>query len=481
MSKVLQPGTINPCVRRMQYAVRGELPIMAERIAHELRQGKSDRGFDEVLFCNIGNPQSVGQSPVTFYRQMLALCDCPDLLDHPDASRLFPADAIARARELLATMQGGTGAYSHSQGVASIRRDVATFITERDGFGTDPADIFLTDGASSGISMLMQVLLRSPSDAVLIPIPQYPIYTALIELLDAKAVGYALDEEAGWTLQVAELERAVSEARARGLSPRGMVVINPGNPTGQCFDEQTVLDVIRFCQKERLVLLADEVYQDNVYAENKAFCSAKKALRSLGSSYADFELVSFHSTSKGLIGECGRRGGYMELCGIDPGVHAELYKLASVGLCPNLDGQVMMQLMVRPPQPGDPSYPSFARERQAIFESLRRKSALLARTLNSLEGVSCQPLEGAMYAFPRIDLPPKALQEAAQQGKSPDVIYAMSLLEHTGICTVPGSGFGQARGTHHLRMTFLPPERQLEQALGRFCQHHVEFMARYRA
>ena len=475
--KVLQPSTINRCVRKMQYAVRGAVPIMAERIAQELRQGVGQRDFEQVLFCNIGNPQSVGQPPLSYLRQTLALCDCPELLDHPDAGRLFEPDAIQRARQLVAEAPGGTGAYSHSQGLAGVRRDVARFIEQRDGFGADPEQIFLTDGASAGIGMLLQVMLSEPSDAVLIPIPQYPIYSALIQLLDGKVVGYQLDEDAGWSLNFAELERAVDQARAQGLTPRGMVIINPGNPTGQCFDEDTVLDVVRFCRQQGLVLLADEVYQDNVYAEDKRFVSAKKAARSLGAAYDEMELVSFHSTSKGLLGECGRRGGYMELCGIHPEVQAELYKMASVGLCPNLGGQVMTGLMVRPPQPGDPSFARYEQERGAVFDSLQRKSRMLVRVVNELDGVSCQPVEGAMYAFPRLDLPAAVIERAASEGQAPDLMYCLSLLERTGICTVPGSGFGQAEGTHHLRMTFLPPEDQLEAALGRFCEHHVEFVA----
>ena len=227
------------------------------------------------------------------------------------------------------------------------------------------------------------------------------------------------------------------------------------------------------------MLLADEVYQENVYAENKRFVSAKQVLRSMGSEYDGFELVSFHSTSKGVIGECGRRGGYMELCGFDPQVKAELFKLACVGLCSNLDGQVMTHLMVTPPQPGDTSFDLFCREREAIYQGLRRKAELLVTTLNGLDGIHSQPVDGAMYAFPRLELSAGAVEQAAQQGTSPDALYCLSLLERTGICTVPGSGFGQAHGTHHLRMTFLPPEDRLQAALARFCDHHQSFLERY--
>lgn len=477
--KVLCQETISPNVRAMQYAVRGQVPQRAEQIARELRQGQGPkRPYDEVLFCNIGNPQSVGQKPLTFHRQVIALCDHPDLLSHPDVGRLFPEDAVERARQALLGIPGGTGAYSHSQGVAQIRRDVARFIEQRDGGPTvDPEDIFLSNGASTAITLLMQVLLSRPTDAVLIPIPQYPIYTALIELLHAKAVGYYLDEDAGWSLSLPELTRAVREARASGLDPRAMVIINPGNPTGQCLDEATLRRAIEFCREEHLLLLADEVYQDNVYAEDRAFVSARKVLRSLGPAFEGFELVSFHSTSKGLLGECGLRGGYMELSGLDPLAKAELYKLASVGLCPNLVGQVMTQLMVCPPRPGDPSFATYAKERAAIFGSLKRKAALLVETWSRLPGVTCQPVQGAMYTFPRLELPEHIVAKAGQRGLSPDTAYCLSLLEHTGICTVPGSGFGQVPGTLHLRMTFLPPEERLAEALVRLRAYHLDVMS----
>ena len=127
-------------------------------------------------------------------------------------------------------------------------------------------------------------------------------------------------------------------------------MINPGNPTGQVLTREAVEDVVKFCAKHKLVLLSDEVYQDNVYDENSEFVSAKRAAWDCGLLEENsIELVSFHSTSKGLYGECGHRGGYMEVIGMDSRVEGHLYKLASSGLCPNLDGQILMDLMVRGP------------------------------------------------------------------------------------------------------------------------------------
>ena len=476
--KVLEEKNLRQSLVDMQYAVRGLVPTTAERIQQELSAGSHSKPFDEILWANIGNPHAVGQKPVTFYREVLAAVDCPSMLEKPGIENILPPDVIARAKWLTSKIKGGTGAYSHSQGIEAIRRHVAEFIEKRDGHICRAADIFLTNGASAGIQMMLQALIADKSDTILAPIPQYPIYSALVRLFDGQLVGYYMDEDSGWSLDVAALTTEITEARKRGLNPKALVIINPGNPVGNCLSYSNLVDLVKLCRKERLVLLADEVYQENIYGD-RPFVSVKKVLRDLGPEYDSFELVSFHSTSKGLIGECGRRGGYMELCGFDSKVQAQLYKLASSGLCSNLDGQVMVDVMVKPPLPGDESYELFREETTSIYSSLKRKSVMLYTFLNQIDGVSCEPLQGAMYAFPQIHLPPSAIAEALAEGHEPDTFYALSLLEHTGICAVPGSGFGQKEGTYHLRLTFLPEETKLEQAMHKFKQHHEMFMKKF--
>lgn len=476
--KVLNLQTMNQAVVNMQYAVRGQVPTTAEKIAVEIATGSKKYPFEEVLFCNLGNPHSVGQKPIEYCREVLALADCPWLLDNPRATELFHADSVQRAQELIKYTTGGTGAYSHSQGILAIRKTVTSFIEERDGHPADPGEIFLTNGASTGIQMVLTSLINSRRDAVLVPVPQYPIYTALIELLRGSEIGYELDEENQWALSVDELQKQVDSSREKGLNPKAMVIINPGNPTGNCLSYENIKEIIQFCRKEHLMLLADEVYQENVYTD-KPFISAKKVLRDLGPDYDDFEMASFHSTSKGIFGECGRRGGYMELVGVCPAVQSQMYKLASSGLCSNLDGQIAVDLMLNPPREGDESYPKWAEQRDEIFGGLQRKSAMLHETLNSIPGIHCQPLEGAMYAFPKIEMPEKAVIEANKCGIPPDVFYALSLLEKTGICAVPGSGFGQKAGTWHIRLTFLPDEQKLKAAMERFREHHLHFIRRF--
>eukprot|EP01083_Nonionella_stella_P289611 985568_1 len=256
-----------------------------------------------------------------------------------------------------------------------------------------------------------------------------------------------------------ELERSLADATAKGITVNSFVLINPGNPTGQVLAKSAIQDIVKFCSKHGLVLLADEVYQENVYDENAEFYSCKRAAHDMGLVQDDaIELISFHSTSKGLFGECGRRGGYMELVGIDPGVKDQIYKLASASLCSNVPGQIMTSLMVNGPKEGDESYKIHEDEKKAVFESLKRRAEIVGKGFNAIPGFSCQEVQGAMYCFPKVTMPSAAVKYAKEQEMTPDTLYAVSLLESTGICVVPASGFGQEEGRFGFRTTFLPPE-----------------------
>jgi alanine transaminase len=312
----------------------------------------------------------------------------------------------------------------------------------------------------------------------MIPIPQYPLYSATIDLLGGQKVGYYLDESQNWSLNIRELERSLLEARGNGINVNSFVLINPGNPTGQVLSRKAVQDVVKFCSKHNLVLLADEVYQNNIYVGE--FVSCKQAAHDMGLLKKDaLELVSFHSTSKGLFGECGRRGGYMEMVGIDSNVKDQIYKLASSSLCSTVSGQIMTSLMARGPKPGDESYESHEAEMAAVYESLKRRSKIVSDGLNDIPGFSCQPCQGAMYSFPSVQLPEGAIQAAKDECVSPDTLYCISLLEATGICVVPASGFGQEEGRYGFRTTFLPSEDEMARSVQDIKKHHEDFCTRY--
>lgn len=461
--------SMSQSLRRMQYAVRGEVVMKADQLA---AQGR------EILYTNIGNPHQVGQNPITYYRQVLALCDLPAEVgvDHPQVNQLFPEDVVKRAKEYRKLIgSSGTGAYTHSQGILGFRKQVANFIQQRDGYRSYPGNIFLTNGASSGIGMVLQGLLASNRDAIMIPIPQYPIYSALISKLGGRQVGYDLDEELNWSVTRDELDAKFKEARLNGLNIKALAMINPGNPSGNVMTHCDIQVIAEFCSDNGIVLLADEVYQANVYAEGAEFVSAKKV--ALDCQLRNLQLISFHSTSKGLIGECGRRGGYMELHHIDPFVQSQLYKLASSELCSGVVGQIMTSLMVSPPLPEDDSYGRFEQENEGIYQGLKERSKKLVEGLNKIPGINCAVAEGAMYAFPSIEVPEKAFQKANELGTTTDNLYALSLLEETGICVVPASGFGQAKGRVGFRTTFLHPDTL--DAIDLFAEHHEKFVKQY--
>ena len=195
---------------------------------------------------------------------------------------------------------------------------------------------------------MLKLVIRGAKDGIMIPNPQYPLYSATIPLLGGSPISYYLNEETGWGLDVKELDSSFEASQKKGISARGLVVINPGNPTGQCLDVENMEEIVDFCQRRNVVLFADEVYQENIYNDKKRpFSSFKKVVKNMGSKYDSVELVSFHSVSKGVTGECGKRGGYFELQGIDEAVKEQIYKIASINLCPNVPGQIIMGLMVK--------------------------------------------------------------------------------------------------------------------------------------
>lgn len=477
----LRLDTVNPYVREAKYAVRGELAVKAEEYRVRLAQGDESLPFDNVIFANIGNPQQLDQKPITFFRQVLSLLENPLLLENPEALKNsfgYKQDVIDRAKALLRHVQS-VGAYSHSQGVPAIRTSVAGFIEERDGFSANPEDIYLCAGASSGVSTLLNVICDGPRAGILVPIPQYPLYTATLSLLNSQCVPYYLEEHRAWGTDVTAIRDSLLKAKTAGIDVRAIVVINPGNPTGASLSANDIKSVLDIAAEEGLVVLADEVYQTNVFVGE--FTSFKKQLRQLQDEfpgkYENVELASLHSISKGMVGECGHRGGYFELVGFDPLVVEQIYKFVSIMLCPSVIGQCLVEMMVNPPKPGDPSYGLYVKEYNDIQDGLHKRALALYDAFKKMEGVECQVPQGAMYLFPTITLPPNAIEAAAAAGRAPDEFYCLRLLDATGVCLVPGSGFGQKANTLHFRTTFLAPGTDW---VDRIVKFHAEFMNQYR-
>ncbi|KAK7879409.1 hypothetical protein WMY93_030745 [Mugilogobius chulae] len=368
---------MNPNVKKVEYAVRGPIVQRAVQLEKELREG-AKKPFTEVIRANIGDAHAMGQKPITFLRQVLALCAYPDLLE----DNKFPEDAKQRARRILAACGGQSiGAYSASPGIECIRQDVARYIEKRDGgIPSNPDNIYLSTGASDAIVTILKLMICGEGRSrtgVMISIPSTR-FTPRLWPIWAQCRSITI-----WM--------KISQVQSR-----------------ECIEE-----VIRFAKEEHLFLMADEVYQDNVYADGCKFHSFKKVLFEMGPEYSNtVELASFHSTSKCYMGECGFRGGYMEIINMDPEVKAQLTKLVSVRLCPPVPGQALLDLVVNPPQPDESSYTTFIKERTAVLDALAEKARMTEEMFNTIPGITCNPVQGAMYTFPRISLPPKAIDKA---------------------------------------------------------------------
>jgi aspartate/methionine/tyrosine aminotransferase len=466
------PMVINRNVLEMEYAVRGPL---AQRAAVLKREGR------EIIPCHLGNPQALGQRPISFYRQVLGLVEEPARIERERRLRTpeglaagegLPESVLETAETVLSGLETGLGAYTETGGPWFIREAIARYIDDRDGpdapVKADAEAIFLTNGASEGVRFLLEMLIADSGDGIMIPIPQYPLYSATIVKNGGALVGYYPEEDAGWALSRAALEESIDRARGDGVQVKAIVVINPGNPTGAILDEASIEEVIEFAQRHGLAILADEVYQENLYGGDE-FVSFARALGK-----RDIPLFSLHSTSKGFYGECGHRGGYVEVrngpqvAGLD-GVNFVdvLRKQASVNLCSNTVGQVLTYLMVSPPEPGTDSGRLFEQEKRGILDDLHGKATRIRQAFTEMEGMECFGRIGAMYLFPRLGtLPPGTT----------DFDYCMSLLEATGLSTVNGSGFGQKEGTQHLRVAFLPSREVLEAVLPRWIEFHNRYV-----
>merc|ERR1711936_623746 len=194
MAPTVVLDNMNPCIKKMEYAVRGPLVIRATAIEKEIQAGVQ-KPFKNVIKANIGDAHAMGNKPITFIRQVLAIVTHPPLLESPE----FPEDAKSRARDILNGCKGGSvGSYSDSPGLEFIRRHVAEYIKQRDGgIESDWQKIILCAGASEGIRACMKLLMdpgATKKPGVMIPIPQYPLYSASLAEYDMDQVGYYLDE-----------------------------------------------------------------------------------------------------------------------------------------------------------------------------------------------------------------------------------------------------------------------------------------------
>ena len=461
-----KPFYVNPVLISMEYAVRGSI---AKRAAELKRLGRS------IIPCNIGNPQALGQPPLSFYRQVLSLIEYPEIFNNKThkTPSIFSDTALDYGRTILEKLEIGTGGYSDSNGHEFIREAIAEFIDKRDdvvknnGIRSNPDNIFLTDGASEGAKNIIELLITNKQDGIMVPIPQYPLYSATIHRCGGVQINYYPDENEGWILTRNTLEDSYSQAKQNGVNIRAIVVINPGNPTGSVLNKSCVDEVVDFASEKGLAIIADEVYQDNTYGSK--FHSFAQAVWNR----PHVPLFSLHSVSKGFYGECGHRGGYLEvrnspkLASTKQSLIEILFRQASVNLCSNTIGQVLVYLMVTPPPEKSDVGELHKKEMQSLLKDLHEKASIIKNSFTEMEGVRCYGEIGALYLFPRLDILP---------AQTTDFDYCMALLESTGLSTVNGGGFGQREGTHHLRIAFLPPKSMLEEVLPKWIEFHKKYI-----
>lgn len=378
------------------YDIRG--PVLAAANALE-------SAGHNVTKLNIGNPASFG-------------FDCPAEIIQDVASNLLNA-------------QG----YSDSKGLFPARKAIQQYYQTL-GINTPQVeDIYMGNGVSELVMLAMQALLND-GDEVLIPSPDFPLWSAAANLCGGKPVHYQCDEQADWQPDLAHLERCISP-RSRAL-----VVINPNNPTGAVYGKEMLLELVEFARRHRLVLLADEIY-DKVIYDNEPYVP-------MASLSDDVFTLTFSGLSKSYRA-AGFRTGWMMVSGAKD--HAKdliegLDMLASLRLCSNVPGQYAVQTALG----GFQSIDSLVQPGGRLLE----QRDLAHRMLCDIPGVSCFKPKGALYLFPKLDVKKFNLQDDEQ--------LVLDLLEAEKILLVHGRGFNWHK-PDHLRIVFLPGVDELTGAI----------------
>ncbi|MBI2899324.1 MAG: aminotransferase class I/II-fold pyridoxal phosphate-dependent enzyme [Planctomycetes bacterium] len=290
---------------------------------------------------------------------------------------------------------------------------------------------FLCSGTSEGIEIAL-ASLANRGDNVLVPSPGYPLYEAVLHKLEIECRHYPLVEERGWSPDV---ERMAELADAR---TRAAVVINPNNPTGSVAPRETLASVVGIAAKKGFLVIADEIY-DKLVLDGPA----QPPLASLS---PDVPVLTFNGLSKAYLAP-GWRMGWGILSGPEKEVQAYGDAVEKF-LRARLSSNHPMMYAVKPALEGDQSHLG------RTVETLRRRRDVTQAALTAMPGVSCVPPAAAFYAFPRL-----AIREEDEE-------FVRGLIRATGVIVVHGAGFGQAAGTRHFRVVFLPPEEVLKEALG---------------
>jgi alanine-synthesizing transaminase len=338
-----------------------------------------------------------------------------------------------------------TAGYTDSKGLFAPRRAVVHYTQEKQIHGVTVDDVYLGNGASELIVMSMNALLND-GDEVLIPAPDYPLYTAAVALSGGTPVHYVCDEQAGWMPDIADMKKKITP------NTKAIVVINPNNPTGALYPDSVLKEIVEVARQHQLVVFADEIYDKTLYDG--------ETHTSIASLADDVLFVSFNGLSKNYR-SCGYRAGWMVVSGEKR--HAKDYieglnMLASMRLCSNTPGQLAIQTALG-------GYQSI-KDLVAPSGRLGRQRDLAYQLLSDIPGVSVVKPKAALYMFPRLD--PKVYPIADDQQ------FAYELLAEEKVLIVQGTGFNWLQ-PDHFRLVFLPNSDDLTDAIGRiarFLEHY---------
>lgn len=391
--------TQSAALRTVRYDVRGPILREAERLEATGR---------EVIRLNIGNPAPFG------FRAPEAL-----------------VEAVAAA------LRGPGQGYSDSRGVLPAREAVAAHYRELGVPGVGPEHVLLGNGVSELISLVLQALL-SAGDEVLVPAPDYPLWTAQVTLCGGRAVHYRCDEAAGWAPDLAALEAQITPRT------RALVLINPNNPTGAVYPAATVRAFAAIAERHGLVLLADEIYDrilyDGAEHEHAALHVGETLCITLSGLSKSWLAAGFRSGWLVLSGARERATSFLE----------GLTLLANMRMCANVPAQFAIPAALSGPQRIEALVAPGGR--------LARQRDTAHRLLTAIPGVSCVSPGGALYLFPRLDPERFPIED--------DQAFVIEMLRATDVLVTNGTGFNLPT-PDHLRFVTLPDEATLAEAIGR--------------
>ncbi len=341
---------------------------------------------------------------------------------------------------------GEAGGYTDSKGLFAPRKAIMHYTQSKHIANVTVDDIIIGNGVSELIVMAMQALVNN-GDQVLVPMPDYPLWTAAVTLAGGTARHYLCDEATGWLPDLKDLEAKIT------ANTRGIVVINPNNPTGALYPKETLQGIIAIARHHGLVIFADEIYDKVLYDEAEHISMASLA--------EDVLFVTFNGLSKNYR-TCGYRAGWLVVSGNKKSAtdYAEgLNMLASMRLCANVPGQLAIQTALGGYQSID--------DLVAPAGRLCKQRDLAYDLITAIPGVTCVKPKAAMYLFPKLDAKMYPIKDDQQ--------FILDLLLEEKVLLVQGTGFNW-KTPDHFRVVFLPNVDDLTEAIKRI----ASFLARYR-